>query len=150
MRSCMHRPTLFLFCFVQETENHPVPWASSSSSNNNMKTWTVCMDSVSLPHHHNRDLYHLNYQTHLTELISTPPTVSLNTNGLFLWVFVSYSETQAYSHAFGVQYNIIGLWPYECKLAWMYRFLPSLVDNFFSTKLVHISRLYIVLWILQD
>lgn len=77
-----------------------------------MKTWIVCMDSVSLPHRHNRDLYHLIYQTHLTEPISTRPTVSLNTNGLFL---VADSETRAYSH---VQYNI-GLWPHECKLAWM-------------------------------
>ena len=68
---------LYFCCALQETENHPVPWTSSSSSNNNMKTWTVCTDPVSIPHRHNRDLHHLNYQIHLIELISTTPTVSL-------------------------------------------------------------------------
>lgn len=88
----------------KETENHPVPWASSSSSSSsNMKTWTVCMDPVSLPRHHNWDLYHLNYQIHSIELISTTPTVSLNTNGLFPRVFAAYSQTQACSHALWIQ-----------------------------------------------
>lgn len=54
-----------VFVPAQETESRPVPWASSSSSSN-MKTWTVCTDSVSLPHHHNRDLHTaFNYQIHL-------------------------------------------------------------------------------------
>ena len=70
---------LYFCCVLQETESHPVPWASSSSSSSssNMKTWTVCTDPVSIPHRHNRDLHHLNYQIHLIELISATPTVSL-------------------------------------------------------------------------
>lgn len=132
MKSRMHRPTLFLFCALQETENHPVPWASSSSSNNT-KTWIVCMDSVSLPHHHNRDLHHLNYQTHLAELISTPPTVSVNTNGLFLWLCVAHGETQAYSHACSTVRSArpLASWMYACmdvpSLSWLVDKMTSLV-----------------------
>lgn len=106
---------LYFCCALQETENHPVPWASSSSSSSsNMKTWTVCTDPVSIPHRHNRDLHHLNYQIHLIELISTTPTVSLKHFTVCCppppsRVFAAYSQTQAWSHSLWVQYSYIGL-----------------------------------------